>query len=70
MSHKRLQVDSKRFVGWKKCSETNVAKCSDLTKLVVETAMSLYTFICTREIFHNFFLKYLLVLEEFPNGFT
>ena len=32
-THKRLQMDSKRFVGWKKWSETNAAKCSDLTKL-------------------------------------
>lgn len=70
MAHKRLQMDSKHIVGWKKWSETNVVKCSDLTKLVVEIAISLYTFICTREIFHNFFLTYVLVLEELPNGFT
>ena len=37
-----------------KVARTNVTKCSDLTNLDGWKGISLYTFICTLEIFHHF----------------
>lgn len=48
--HKRLWMDSEHLHVGKQWSETNVAKCSHLTKLVEERYYSLYFFLYTGNI--------------------